>query len=1303
MRAYIYVATEGTNSDEICNFINNNIERLSKYFLFYEFEDIDFKELEVNKNISNNFDSFKQKVKVEIAHSKNILFILKNSQLYFTSTSNIQAIKTLLNQLGFNDIKILIYLKEQSKLILDLYLEAMKNGEIDVNFDFDLKNISSNLCDKNKKNITYFQNIANHKKTLEKLSFIFGKNNILVNILEKKYLKNGNLLDDFLSNFNINKYEQFIIEKNIYNPIDVNGVEFLKYYNQLMPLHKNGEYNIFRGNIDWYINKYLSNKNQSFCFSDQYFNKIRKFYKKDNEFIYQKYFNNKKKFNYKIYEKEGKVNNKELLNFINNLILDLRTKNISVNNEVVYLKNKINKFEDLESDISRLEETIVQKKQKIIELEDILENEMDALIQKRKAVISEYSKELNKEIALLNNEIHCINYIKKQELKRIKSLQELPIEKLDEVLMLTKAYKVGEIINNKQVKFRDFRIWWIKTFYKENKLLNLLLENLNSYDILTSKLGQIYFDGRNYIDNKKATHNNTIGIVIIVENIDNYFEECIDSLLNQSYQDIQILLINKNNNDQLEYLKKYAIRDKRIIILNNNADDIINLKNIGLRYYQNYYQFKLINDNKRDNNLYEFKSTANDGLYSIFSLSKNISINNVSHLLFLSSYSYLLKNTIEKCLKVAGNNDLVWFDCEYKTGNELNKIKFSSHHKQYHIYHDYILNSNQWLDMLNVSQNKIFRLYDNVMIKFDFLKKINFEFLNDLIFDDKLYSVRLFLHADSIYILNEILYYYRYNPKDILPDRLRLYNDYFSSQLELVSYYRTFEYALSAKAIHLCVQNLDCRKYNNIIKILYPELMRLLKEYIKSKSDPLYYKLECINILKEMESIHKAYVDIQYKYDRILVVVPMYMVEDYLSECVASILKQKYTNTIILLINDGSKDNSLKLALELAQQNSNIIVIDKNNEGQGSCRNLGIDLSYNEFEVKKIKDNHYKLNDFDNINYIYCNKQYIKNNKLALKADYIMFLDADDVLSQGCFAKVLSEINGADVVWFDYKMFADKEYYGAIPNWNRMRYFTNLDNGLLTRSDFIKLIEDNNINCFPFMVDGMISVNLLKNINLKLPSTGYAEDHYFGLVLFLSANKISVIKEVFYNYRVRSGSSCNFDNKPIQLSNRIRKNSLFKDHPNLCREYYNLRGYIKTIDKLIDFLDTQHFKTIGLILRYYNCEILTRLNFYDYSDDVIYVIYKLNQALLKHKEHTRAPEILQKLSLEYRIGKYLSNCTDGYVKRYFTIKKIIKNYNIQKEKFSKFEIADTEKSSIELDEISKIGAVYMKINKIKRG
>jgi glycosyltransferase involved in cell wall biosynthesis len=74
------------------------------------------------------------------------------------------------------------------------------------------------------------------------------------------------------------------------------------------------------------------------------------------------------------------------------------------------------------------------------------------------------------------------------------------------------------------------------------------------------------------------------------------------------------------------------------------------------------------------------------------------------------------------------------------------------------------------------------------------------------------------------------------------------------------------------------------------------------------------------------------------------VIIPVYKVEKFLARCIDSVLNQTYKNLEIILVNDGSPDNSLAICRKYAKSDTRIKIIDKKNGGLSSARNAGLDL-----------------------------------------------------------------------------------------------------------------------------------------------------------------------------------------------------------------------------------------------------------------------------------------------------------------------------------------------------------------------
>jgi glycosyltransferase involved in cell wall biosynthesis len=81
----------------------------------------------------------------------------------------------------------------------------------------------------------------------------------------------------------------------------------------------------------------------------------------------------------------------------------------------------------------------------------------------------------------------------------------------------------------------------------------------------------------------------------------------------------------------------------------------------------------------------------------------------------------------------------------------------------------------------------------------------------------------------------------------------------------------------------------------------------------------------------------------------ISIIIPVYNVELYLNRCIESVLSQTFTDFELILVDDGSPDNSPKMCDEIAQKDSRVVVVHKKNGGLSSARNAGLDIAKGEY------------------------------------------------------------------------------------------------------------------------------------------------------------------------------------------------------------------------------------------------------------------------------------------------------------------------------------------------------------------
>ena len=79
------------------------------------------------------------------------------------------------------------------------------------------------------------------------------------------------------------------------------------------------------------------------------------------------------------------------------------------------------------------------------------------------------------------------------------------------------------------------------------------------------------------------------------------------------------------------------------------------------------------------------------------------------------------------------------------------------------------------------------------------------------------------------------------------------------------------------------------------------------------------------------------------------IIVPIFNVDKYLEKCIKSIINQTYRNLEIILINDGSTDNSYQICKKYSEQDSRIVLIDKQNGGSASAKNYGLKIAKGDY------------------------------------------------------------------------------------------------------------------------------------------------------------------------------------------------------------------------------------------------------------------------------------------------------------------------------------------------------------------
>ena len=230
---------------------------------------------------------------------------------------------------------------------------------------------------------------------------------------------------------------------------------------------------------------------------------------------------------------------------------------------------------------------------------------------------------------------------------------------------------------------------------------------------------------------------------------------------------------------------------------------------------------------------------------------------------------------------------------------------------------------------------------------------------------------------------------------------------------------------------------------------------------------------------------------------KVSIIVPVYNGEKVLPHCVESILNQDYKDIEIILIDDGSKDDSFKIISEYAKKDDRIVPVHKENSGVSSTRNMALDMA---------------------------------------TGDYIQFIDVDDWLpfdSTKMMVRAIEE-EKSDLVVADFYRVVDGKSTkkGSIRKGGIMTLGEYADRMLLTPADFYFGVLWNKL--YKKQIIDEYSIRMDENISMS-------EDAIFNLQYLEHTHLISILKSPVYYY-VKSEGSLVAQNLNIPSIVKMKKN-----------------------------------------------------------------------------------------------------------------------------------------------------------------
>lgn len=209
----------------------------------------------------------------------------------------------------------------------------------------------------------------------------------------------------------------------------------------------------------------------------------------------------------------------------------------------------------------------------------------------------------------------------------------------------------------------------------------------------------------------------------------------------------------------------------------------------------------------------------------------------------------------------------------------------------------------------------------------------------------------------------------------------------------------------------------------------------------------------------------------------ITIAIPIYNSEKYLSECIDSVLNQSYKHFELLLINDGSTDDSLCICNYYADNDYRIKVLNNKNEGVSRARNHALDIA---------------------------------------KGTYILYIDSDDYLLPDALSILLDNIikTNAEISCGNFMT-------------QEVQSYTNVKN--ITKEEVVEdvLLRLPTLTVWPYL----INTKIIREKGIRfVEGLAYSEDTVFLDELTLHINRMALVTDYVYVHRIHPDSACNSTN-----------------------------------------------------------------------------------------------------------------------------------------------------------------------------
>ena len=264
--------------------------------------------------------------------------------------------------------------------------------------------------------------------------------------------------------------------------------------------------------------------------------------------------------------------------------------------------------------------------------------------------------------------------------------------------------------------------------------------------------------------------------------------------------------------------------------------------------------------------------------------------------------------------------------------------------------------------------------------------------------------------------------------------------------------------------------------------------------------------------------------------DLVSIIIPIFNSSKYLEECLTSVISQSYSNIEIILVDDGSKDNSVEICRKYVSRDSRVFLYTLEHKGNSAARNYGISAS---------------------------------------RGTFICFVDSDDCLPQDSIKNRVAFLLNYDLAIFDYQIMNSR---GVISE----RHPSSVENQIWDRSTAIRnMLENSDVGYQGYIWNKIYRAENIKKNNIKFNERfSYNEDRLFNIEYLGSCQYIYYRNIIVYTYRKNENGVMSL----YQLKGHVRYQELksficinkylkkLKEQDNIIRLHYIL--FYKALETL---------------------------------------------------------------------------------------------------------------------------------------